>query len=316
MSWTRRSFFAAARRPLSLGVVAAGATARGRAAAAARQSSPLLFPAAPAAQASSRYVNPRNVLLWENTRKEVREAIAGGRLKAAIVPTGSTEQHNEHLALICDTACSTLIAQQAALALYPRVTVATPCPVGYAPYHMERKGTLTLRKETFLAYVFDVIESLKTHGLRTVLVVNGHAGNHKLLHEALPGWRSRLGITLDAVSYWNGYSPEDFRTHLQSGSGVSHAAEFETSLLLAAFPDRVRPFTMKEYDDARLDFDDETVLTPAGENARDRKRQEEALLATREKGEALIALAARFVAGTLERMMAQGGAEARPSERR
>jgi hypothetical protein len=65
------------------------------------------------------YVNPRKVLLYESTRKEFREAIEGGTLKAVILPTGSTEQHNEHLAMINDTASVTLIAQKAALLLYP-----------------------------------------------------------------------------------------------------------------------------------------------------------------------------------------------------
>ena len=65
------------------------------------------------------YVNPRKVLLYESTRKEFREAIEGGALKAVILPTGSTEQHNEHLAMINDTASVTLIAQKAALLLFP-----------------------------------------------------------------------------------------------------------------------------------------------------------------------------------------------------
>ena len=101
---------------------------------------------ADSARGETRYVNPKRVLLWESTRKEIREALDGGRLKAAILPTGSTEQHNEHLAMICDTACATLISQRAALELYPQVTVATPCPIGYSPYHMERPGTLWIRK--------------------------------------------------------------------------------------------------------------------------------------------------------------------------
>jgi creatinine amidohydrolase len=265
-----------------------------------------LFGRASGAQprASDEYVNPKRVLLWESTRKEIREALQSGRLKAAIIPTGSTEQHNEHLAMICDTACATLVAQQAALHLYPQVTVTTPCPIGYSPYHMERPGTLWIRKETFLAYVHDVINSLKDHGFKTVYIVNGHAGNHKFLQDALPEWREKFGLTLDANSYWNGYTPEDLKEYVKSGAGVSHAAEFETSLLLAAFPDRVRRFTMEEYDRAGLDFDKETILTPAGENARDRARQEQALLATAEKGQALISIATRFIQGKLQRMIA------------
>ena len=126
----------------------------------------------------------------------------------------------------------------------------------------------------------------------------------RILQDALPEWREKFRITLDANSYWNGYTPEDLKKYVVSGAGVSHAAEFETSLLMAAFPDRVRRFTMEEYTNARLDFDKETVLTPMGENARDRARQEQALLATVEKGQALLTLATRFVEGKLRKMIA------------
>src|SRR5688500_1530736 len=75
------------------------------------------------ARAGTGYVDARKVLLWESTRKEFRDAVEANTLKAMIVPTGSTEQHNEHLAMIQDTASVTLVAQQAALALFPQVMV-------------------------------------------------------------------------------------------------------------------------------------------------------------------------------------------------
>ena len=143
------------------------------------------------ANAKTRYVNPSRVMLGECTRKEIRQALQNGNLKAAIIPIGATEQHNEHLSLDLDIVLSTFISQQAALQLYPQVTVAPPCPVGYSPYHMARQGTLTLRKETLRAYIFDVAESLKTHGIRTILVVNGHGGNHGLLRDVLPSVATR-----------------------------------------------------------------------------------------------------------------------------
>ena len=34
----------------------------------------------------------KSVLLWENQRRYIREAIDEGTLKGAIIPTGSTEQ--------------------------------------------------------------------------------------------------------------------------------------------------------------------------------------------------------------------------------
>jgi creatinine amidohydrolase len=83
--------------------------------------------------------------------------------------------------MIQDTASAVLIAQQAALQLYPQVIVSTPVPVGISPYWMDRKGTLTLRPETFLAMVFDICDSLRQHGIKTIFIVNGHGGTDQQL---------------------------------------------------------------------------------------------------------------------------------------
>ena len=53
----------------------------------------------------------KSVLLWENQRRYVREAIDAGTLKGAIIPTGSTEQHNEHLAMYHDTQSAVHVSQ-------------------------------------------------------------------------------------------------------------------------------------------------------------------------------------------------------------
>ena len=111
----RRQFF------FSLAGLAAAGTASKLA---AGQSTPL--PVSGVSRVTDRYVSPRKVLLWESTRKEIRERIENGQLKAAIVPTGSSEQHNEHLAMIQDTASSVLVSQQAALQLFPQAIVTTP----------------------------------------------------------------------------------------------------------------------------------------------------------------------------------------------
>lgn len=249
------------------------------------------------------FIDARKVLLWESTRKEIREALESGRLRAAILPTGSTEQHNEHLAMIQDTASATLVAQHAALALYPQVTVATPVAVGISPYWMNRKGTLTLRPETFLAVVYDICDSLKTHGFKTLFIVNGHGGNDKPLREHMAEFRQKLGVTIDSCSYWDAFAAGDGRKAaeriMESGVGSDdlpgHSAEFETSIALAAFPERVHRDGV-EYDKARLDLD------PA-EAKMDRRHYQNSLLARREKGEALIRIAVDWVAARLLKMI-------------
>jgi creatinine amidohydrolase len=250
------------------------------------------------ALAGDTYVDPRKVLLWESTRKEFREAIEGGALKAVIVPTGSTEQHNEHLAMINDTASVTLVAQQAALLVYPQVTVATPVSIGISPHWMDRKGTLSLKKETFLAVVFDICESLRTHGVTRILVLNGHGGNVAPLRESVPEFARKLGIRIETNSYWDAYTPEVVKRYMQSGKAPGHAAEFETSFAMAAFPQRVH---WEGVDYARikplLHIKDPASAAQEEEFAR------EAKLATTAKGEAMIGIAVRWTAERLRQLI-------------
>jgi creatinine amidohydrolase len=279
------------------------AAANSASSAPASQSLPL--PSSSTTRANDRYINPRKVLLWESTRKEIREALESGRLKAALVPTGSTEQHNEHLAMIQDTASAVLVAQQAALELYPQVIVSTPVPVGISSYWMERQGTLTLRPETFLAMVFDICESLRTHGIKTIFIVNGHGGNDQPLKSHLAEFRAKLGGNIDVCSNWEAYTSSDetkdeVKKIMQSGleNVPGHSAEFETSFALAAFPERVHRVGV-DYEKVQLALRDPKDLKS------DRAFYYDSLLASPEKGEVLIRIAVDWVAARVRSMIAQ-----------
>jgi len=250
------------------------------------------------APAGGTYIDPRKVLLWESTRKEFRESLEGGALKAMIVPTGSTEQHNEHLAMINDTASVTLIAQQAALLVYPQVMVATPVSIGISPHWMDRKGTLSLKKETFLAVVYDICESLRTHGVTKILVLNGHGGNVEPLRESVPEFARKLGIRIETNSYWDAYTPAIVKKYMESGKAPGHSGEFETSFAMAAFPQRIH-WEGVDYAKIKplLHIKDPQSAVQEEEFAK------EAKLATTAKGEAMIGIAVKWTADRLRQML-------------
>jgi creatinine amidohydrolase len=252
------------------------------------------------AAAGNTYVNSRKVLLWESTRKEFREALRSGTLRAMIVPTGSTEQHNEHLAMINDTASVTLVAQQAALLLYPKIMVATPVSVGISPHWMDREGTLTLKKETFLSVVYEICESLQVHGVKNILVLNGHGGNVGPLRESVPEFAHKLRIDIQYNSYWEAYSPAIVKKYMESGNVPGHAAEFETSFAMAAFPQRVH-WEGVDYQKIKplLHIKDPESAAQEEQFAR------EAKLATTAKGEAMIDIAVKWTAQRLHRLIGE-----------
>ncbi len=238
----------------------------------------------------------KSVLLWENQRRYIREAIDAGTLKGAIIPTGSTEQHNEHLAMNHDTASAVHVSKLAAQKLFPQVIVTTPLAIGVSEHWMDHKGTLTLRPEVFGEVLYDVADSLRRHGIENVLIVNGHAGNAGPVRERLDGFRERLGININFHSYWEAYTSELIKEQMESGVCPGHAAEFETAFGLAAFPQNV-DWEGVDYDNAKL-----TISEPRqAEN--DRAYHHQAKLATAEKGEVMINVAVDWVAEKMREMI-------------
>ena len=237
-----------------------------------------------------------SVMLYENPRRIIRRALAAGTLKAAIVPTGSTEQHNEHLAMSHDTDSAVHVSRLAAEKLRPSTIVTTPLAIGISEHWMDFHGTLTLTAETFGQVLAEVCESVSRHGIRNILVVNGHAGNHCAIANTVPEVSERLGINIEGCSYWESYSTELVEEHMESKQCPAHAAEFETSFGLAAFPQNVH-FTDEPYPA------DEMSISSEVRSENDPIYHRDAKLATAEKGQAMIDVAADWLAEKVKEMI-------------
>ena len=234
--------------------------------------------------------------LWKLTRKQVREHLRAGHFKGAILPTGSTEQHNEHLAMEHDTASALHVACQAALSLFPQVVVATPIGIGLSAHWLEWPGSLTLTPDTFSSVVYEVCDSLRHHGIERVLILNGHAGNGRIA-DRMDGFREKLGIDVRFHSYWEAYDKELVEQTMESGKCPAHAAEFETSIALAAFPGNVH-WEGVDYEAENFDIQSESyrIEDPMGHReARD--------LATPRKGRVMADAAIEWTAITMRQML-------------
>src|SRR5882724_4779095 len=92
----------------------------------------------------------------------------------AVLPIGCTEQH-AYLSLAVDMILAEKVSADAAEPL--GVPVFPVLPFGHTPTFMAYPGTVSLRLETLIAVMRDVLDSLATHGFRRILIVNGHGGN-------------------------------------------------------------------------------------------------------------------------------------------
>ncbi|NHN41612.1 creatininase family protein [Halorubellus sp. JP-L1] len=104
-----------------------------------------------------------------------------------VVPVGSTEQHGPHAPLGTDTVAAEAVAAAGVEAYETAddapVALAPAIPVGVAEEHRAFAGTLWVSPDTFRAYVRDTVESLASHGVDAVVLVNGHGGNVDALRE-------------------------------------------------------------------------------------------------------------------------------------
>jgi creatinine amidohydrolase len=92
----------------------------------------------------------------------------------AVLPLGCTEQH-AYLSLSTDTILAERLAVEAAEPL--DVAVFPVLAYGITPYFRAFPGTITLRVETYLSVVCDILNTMAEQGFKRILIVNGHGGN-------------------------------------------------------------------------------------------------------------------------------------------
>jgi creatinine amidohydrolase len=177
----------------------------------------------------------------ELTWPEIEAARDEGAI--TIVPLGAVEQHGPHLPVETDYRLATTVAERAAAAASEQGTptlVTPPLWTGYSPHHMDFPGTVTLRATTLLELITDVAVSLWRHGLRKILVLNGHGGNANLLGTAVQKLRFEHDVPIAGATYWS-FASDHIPEWRESGpGGIDHACEMEACLMLHARPELVK----------------------------------------------------------------------------
>lgn len=170
------------------------------------------------------------------TTEDAARALGTARL--AIIPVGSLEQHGPHLTLDTDSAVAEAFARRIASELGEDAVLCPTIGYGLSEHHLGFAGTLTLRSDTFLAMIGDLLDSLAHHGVRRVLIVNGHGGNIDALR--LAGRTARRDRGMLVASLMWATIAADAAAEVAHSPAYGHACEVETSLALALIPDRVR----------------------------------------------------------------------------
>jgi creatinine amidohydrolase len=170
--------------------------------------------------------------LSKMTWRDAESALA--RARVALVPVGSTEQHGPHMTLDTDSAIAEAFARLLGDALGGDAILCPTIRLGMSEHHLAFAGSLSLRAPTLLGLIEDVVESLAHHGLKRVLLVNGHGGNQDALR--LAARQAARDTTNEVAAVMWAALAADLIVERAATTFHSHACDIETSVALAIAP--------------------------------------------------------------------------------
>lgn len=155
----------------------------------------------------------------------------------AVLPWGATEPHNLHLPFGTDTIQAVAVATESCRQAAERgvdAVVLPAIPMGANAQQLGTPMTLDLPPSTQALVLRAVAESLDRHGVRKLLVLNGHGGNDfkAMIRELQPD----VSVFLCAANWWTVRNASDY-----FDEPGDHAGELETSVMLHVAPDWVLP---------------------------------------------------------------------------
>ncbi len=174
-------------------------------------------------------------LIAETNWKTVKEYT----YEVAVLPWGATEPHNYHLPYATDNIECGYVAGEAGRLAWEkgaRVAVLPTVPFGVQTGMLDFPFAINMNPSTQEAVLGDVARSLDGQGVRKLLVLNGHGGNHfrQMIRELQPD----LGLFLLTTDWYRAADWNEF-----FADAGDHAGEFETSVVMHVRPDLVRPLS-------------------------------------------------------------------------
>jgi creatinine amidohydrolase len=173
-------------------------------------------------------------LITNATSKDEAERDAS----VALLPVGSFEQHGDYMPLATDTIVASVVARELGR-VYP-VFVLPPITISCSHEHSGWRGTVSISARTLHQVVTDVADSLAASGIDRLVLVSGHGGNYVLANVAQEAsvHGPHIAVFPQAAEWEQARSDAGLQT---TNHEDMHAGELETSILLATYPDVIRP---------------------------------------------------------------------------
>ena len=181
-------------------------------------------------------------MLWnEMTWPQLREI---DKDTPVMIPLGSCEQHGHHLPVFVDTIEVQTIATRVEQQLSEQMLLVPTLWLGSSHHHIDFPGTISVLPSLYTQMIQQITACILEAGFKRLFFLNGHGGNRVPAAQALGELVCQNDHADDAyltlASWWE-IAAESLvaQKHGLTQPVVSHACEFETSLMLAIRPDLV-----------------------------------------------------------------------------
>ena len=167
------------------------------------------------------FMTGRPYILGESTWTSVREA----GYEVAVLPWGATEAHNTHLPYATDVIESEAVAAESARLAWndgARVVVLPAVPFGVNTGQLDVAYCVNMNPSTQALVLGDVVRSLAPHGVRKLVVLNGHGGNdfRQMVRELQPA----TSMFLCVLNYYTCLDAKTFLTSRETTQARSRRA--------------------------------------------------------------------------------------------
>lgn len=180
------------------------------------------------------------MLFYASTYADIHQV---AKDKVILLPLGAIEQHGPHLSVSTDTDIVTHIAQQIEKFLPDTVLLCPTLPFGSSHHHLSFGGTISIAPELYTQVLIDLINSLVISGFQKIVLLNGHGGNITPAKQALAILSKRFDVThqptIALATYWEAGGKAFAGEPPMESPALSHACEYETSMMLHLFADKV-----------------------------------------------------------------------------
>ena len=158
----------------------------------------------------------------------------------ALLVLGAVEQHGAHLPLATDLIIGEGLRDHLLKRLEGQIDVLVlpSLAVGASQEHLNFRGTLSLPPSTAIDVLEALGESVARAGIRRLMLLNSHGGNHAVMDVAALNLRRRFGLLVVKASYTRLPPPDGLLGADELRDGL-HGGQAETSMMLHLAPETV-----------------------------------------------------------------------------